>query len=66
MRNGLINTEYRWPNNEVPFVIDSVFSKYCSSKLQSGLWGVEGIKHALCVPLELQYILEIEWTKHFP
>jgi hypothetical protein len=47
MRNGLINTAYRWPNNEVPFLIDDVFSEYCSTKLQRGLWGVEGIKHAL-------------------
>jgi hypothetical protein len=41
-RNGLINTEYRWPNKVVPFAIDEVFSKYCSTKLQSGIFDVEG------------------------
>jgi hypothetical protein len=56
-RNGLINTEYRWPNKEVPFVIDDVFSKYCSTKLQIGIRGVEGNIRALQVPLYLQYTL---------
>jgi hypothetical protein len=46
-RNGLINTTYRWPYKEVPYVIDDVFSEYCSTKLQSGLRGVEGIISAL-------------------
>jgi len=50
-RNGLTNTAYRWPNGEVPFVIDDVFSKYCGIRLQSGLWGVEVIIHSLCAPL---------------
>jgi hypothetical protein len=62
-RNGLINPARRWPNKEVPFDIDSVFSEYCSTTLQSGLRGVEGIIHALCVPLSLQCILEVEWTE---
>ena len=61
-RNGMINPASRWPNKVVPFFIDDVFSEYCSSKLQSGLWGVEGIIHALCVQLDLQYILQFEWT----
>ena len=43
MRNGLINPVYRWPNKEVPFVIDDVFSEYRSSMLQIGMRGVEGI-----------------------
>jgi len=47
MRNGLIDTSRRWPNNTVPFFIDPVFSEYCSSKLQSGKRGVEGIIHEL-------------------
>jgi hypothetical protein len=47
MRSGLINSANRWPNNEVPFVTEDVFSEYCSSKLQSDLWGVEGIIHDL-------------------
>jgi hypothetical protein len=47
MRTGLINPARRWPNRVVPFVIDSVFSEYCSTRLQSGLRGVEGIIHAL-------------------
>jgi hypothetical protein len=46
-RNGLINPASRWPNREVPFVIDNVFSEYCSTKLQIVLWGGEGIIHAL-------------------
>jgi hypothetical protein len=54
LRNGLINTARRWPNKTVPIVIDSVFSEYCSSKLQSGVWGVERNIHALRVPLEFQ------------
>jgi len=42
LRNGLINITRRWQNKVVPFVIDDVFSKYCSTKLQSGMRGVEG------------------------
>ena len=42
VRNGLINTAYRWPNKTVPFVIDDVFSKYCSIQLQSTMWDLEG------------------------
>jgi len=53
MRNGWNFPSIRWPNKTVPFVIDDVFSEYCSTKLQSGKQGVEGIIHALCVPLEL-------------
>jgi len=37
IRNGLINTAYRWPNKVVPFYIDPVFSEYYSTKLQSGI-----------------------------
>jgi hypothetical protein len=51
LRNGLINTARRWPNKEVPFVIERHFSEYCSTKLQSGLQVVEGIIHLLGVPL---------------
>jgi len=47
MRNRLINPASRWPNNEVPFVTNDVFSEYCCSKLQSIFLGVEGIIHAL-------------------
>jgi hypothetical protein len=47
MRNGLINTYYRWPNRVVPYVIDSIFSKYCSTILQIGMQGVEGNIHVL-------------------
>jgi len=47
LRNGVINTTRRWPGKTVPFVIDDVFSKYCSTKLQSGVWGVERNIHAL-------------------
>jgi hypothetical protein len=47
LRNGLISTERRWPNEVLPFVIDDVFSEYCSTKLQSGVWGVERNIHAL-------------------
>jgi hypothetical protein len=45
-RNGLINPASRWPNQTVPFVIDSVFSEYCKTNLQSVLRGVEGFIHA--------------------
>jgi hypothetical protein len=47
IRNGLINPAISWPNNEVPFVTEVVFSEYCSFKIQSGLWGVKGIMHNL-------------------
>ena len=50
MRNGLINTDSRWPFGTVPFVIDDVFSEYCSTKLQISIRGVEGNIHALCAP----------------
>jgi hypothetical protein len=33
MRNGLINPASRWPHKTVPYVIDDVFSEYCSTKL---------------------------------
>jgi hypothetical protein len=46
-RNGLINTAYRWPNKVVPYVIDGIFSEYCSTMLQVGMRGVEGNIHAL-------------------
>ena len=46
-KNGLNKTAYLWPNKEVPYVIDSVFSKYCGTRLQSGLRGVEEIISAL-------------------
>ena len=43
MRNGLIHPAGRWPNKIVPYVIDDVFSEYCSTMLQIGMRGVEGI-----------------------
>jgi len=46
-RNGLINPARRWPNGVVPYVIDDVFSEYCSTKLQSGIRGVEGNMNSL-------------------
>ena len=51
-RNGMIDPAYRWPNGEVPFVIDNVFSEYYDTKLQSSMRGVEGNIHALCLPLK--------------
>ena len=57
LRNGLINPASRWPNRVVPFVIDDVFSEHCSTKLQNGKQGVEGIIHVLRVPAEIQYTL---------
>ena len=42
LRNGLVDPLSRWPNGVVPFVIDRVFSEYCSTKLQIGMWGVDG------------------------
>ena len=42
IRNGVIEPALRWPKGEVPYVIDSVFSEYCSTKLQSGIRDVEG------------------------
>jgi len=43
-------SDSHWHNDEVPFVTDDVFGEYCSSKLQSGLLGVEGIIHDLSIP----------------
>jgi hypothetical protein len=63
LRSGIINTARRWPNKVVPFVIDNVFSEYCSTKLQIGLWGVERNIHSLLVLLYLQFTLEDEGTK---
>jgi hypothetical protein len=34
MKNGLVNTVYRWPNKLVPYYIDPIFSEYCSIKLK--------------------------------
>jgi hypothetical protein len=51
MRNGLINTAYRWPNKLVPYFIDPIFSEYCSTKLKIGMQGVEGNIHQLRLPL---------------
>jgi hypothetical protein len=45
MRDGIINPPSRWPNRVVPFLIDDVFSEYCSTKLQIGMRGVEGTVH---------------------
>jgi hypothetical protein len=47
VRNGIINPARRWRAKTVPFVIDRVFSEYCSSKIQSGLQSVEGFIHPL-------------------
>ena len=47
IRNGLINTAYRWPNKVVPFVIDTVFSEYYNTTLQSCMRSVEGNIHVL-------------------
>jgi hypothetical protein len=47
LRNGLINPADRWPNKVVPFVIDDVFSEYCSTKLQSDMRCVVGNIHPL-------------------
>jgi len=46
-RNGVIRPARRWPNGEVPFVIDDVFSEYCNTKAQCVLPDVEGIIHSL-------------------
>jgi len=50
IRNGLLNPATPSTNNEDTVV---VFSEYCSTKLQIGLRGVEGIIHALRLPLEV-------------
>jgi len=42
LRNGVINPASRWPNKVVLYYIDPVFSKYCSTKLQSGIRDVAG------------------------
>jgi hypothetical protein len=57
-RNGLINTARRWPNKTVPFVIDDVFSEYLSSKLQTGMLGVEGI----IMHLEYRFCSNKHWS----
>ena len=40
-RNAWLIPALRWPNKVVPFLIDDVFSEYCSIKLRSGKRGVE-------------------------
>jgi len=40
--NEWFNTASPSPNGVVPLVTDDVFSEYCSTKLQSGMRGVEG------------------------
>ena len=40
--NEWFNTASPSPNGEVPFVTEVEFSEYCSTKLQSGMRGVEG------------------------
>ena len=62
VRHGVVNRARRWQAETVPFVIESVLSEYCSIKLQSGLWGVEGIIHTLYVLLKIQYTLSFEWN----
>ena len=47
LRSGLINPASRWPNKVVPYVIDNVFSEYCSTKLLIGMGSVKGNIHAL-------------------
>jgi len=47
LRNGLISLASRWPNKTVPFVIDDVFSEYCSTKLQSDMRCVVENSHPL-------------------
>ena len=39
--NEWFNTASPSPNGEVPFVTEVEFSEYCSTKLQSGMRGVE-------------------------
>jgi hypothetical protein len=43
--NVFIHSGRRWPGKTVPFYIDPVFSKYCITKLQNGMRGVEGNMH---------------------
>ena len=50
IRNGLLNPANSSTNNEDT---DVVFSEYCSTKLQIVLRGVEGIIHALRIPIEV-------------
>jgi hypothetical protein len=50
VKNGLIDTTFRWPNKTVSYCIDDVFSEYCRNKIQSGMRGVELNIHALQVP----------------
>jgi len=38
----VINPAKRWPNGEVPNVIDNVFGEYCSTKLQMRFVGHGG------------------------
>jgi hypothetical protein len=42
IRNGIIDPALRWPNKEVPFVIDDVFSEYYNTKIQIGNAGRGG------------------------
>jgi len=42
LRIGFTHPAIRWPSGEVPFVIDSVFSEYCSTNVQSATRGLDG------------------------
>jgi hypothetical protein len=57
LRNGMTSLASRWPNNEVPFVIDDVFSEYCSTKLKRGLPLSQHGRQT-----EASYATELQWV----
>ncbi|GJQ74580.1 hypothetical protein Trydic_g21441 [Trypoxylus dichotomus] len=36
-RNGLVNERYRWPNNEVPYEVDSIFNEAQASQIREAV-----------------------------
>jgi hypothetical protein len=56
-RNGMINTTYRWLNRVVPYVIDGIFSEYCSTMLQiaTGAWRVVSLEYEYRISSSTQW-----------
>ena len=50
-RNGLINTDSRWPFRTVPYVIEDVFCRVLQHEATTGFEGVEGNIHLLLLSL---------------
>ena len=61
-RKEWFNSASLGPNAEVPFVMEPVFSEYCSTKLQSDICSVEGNIDSLSTASS-PVALGVGWTK---